>query len=156
MAPRSLDPILSDADRQRLVAAIQAAESQTSGEIKVHVEARCPGGDAMARARELFAKLGLTRTRERNGVLIYVAVSDRRFALFGDQGIHEEVGSPFWSEAASAMSQAFSRGAFADGIAGAIESVGKRLTARFPRPPGERVNQLSDEISTGEEEKQKP
>src|SRR5690349_18751477 len=103
----ALDQLLPETDQSRVVEAIQAAERGTSGEIKVHVEARCPGGDAMKRAELLFQKLGLHQTRERNGVLIYVALGDRKFALRGDQGIHEAVGSPFWAEAAAAMKDAF-------------------------------------------------
>jgi uncharacterized membrane protein len=148
MASR-LDQILKPDEQQRIVAAIKAAELRTSGEIKVHVEQKCPGGDAMARALALFQKLGLTKTRERNGVIIYVATGDQKFALFGDQGIHEEVGSQFWSEAAQRMTEAFKRSAFGDGIVGAVESIGARLATRFPHRKDDQ-NELSDEISTDE------
>ncbi len=115
----------------------------------MHVEGKCPGSVALPRAQALFAKLGLERTRERNGVLIYVATADRRFAVIGDTGIHEEVGSQFWAEAVARMGAAFRQGAFGDGLVGAIESVGKRLAERFPPKPGG-VNQLGDDISTDE------
>jgi len=145
----SLDQILSPDEQRRIVAAIGAAEKLTSGEIKVHIEARCPGGDAMKRATHLFDKLGLTKTRQRNGVIVYVAATDRKFALWGDQGIHEEVGSQFWSEAAARMTEAFRRGAFGDGIVGAVEAIGARLAAKFP-PRADDRNELSDDISTDE------
>jgi uncharacterized membrane protein len=144
-----LDQLIPPAEQTRIVDAIKAAELRTSGEIKVHIEARCPGGDAMKRAVELFARLGLERTRERNGVLIYVAARDRMFALRGDQGIHEEVGSQFWSEAAARMTDAFKAGRFADGVVGAVEAIGARLAQRFP-PRADDQNELSDEISTDE------
>jgi uncharacterized membrane protein len=147
-----LDQILKPDEQQRIVAAIKAAELTTSGEIKVHIESRCPGGDAMGRAQALFDKLGLTKTRERNGVIIYVAAQDRKFALWGDQGIHEEVGSQFWSEAAQRMTDSFKNGAFGEGIVGAVESIGARLAKKFPHRADD-VNELSDEISTDEEKK---
>jgi uncharacterized membrane protein len=143
----ALDQLLPRAEQSRIVEAIQAAERGTSGEIKVHVEARCPGKDATRRAQGLFQKLGLHKTRERNGVLIYVAMSDRVFALHGDEGIHQAVGSPFWAEAAAAMKDAFQRGAFAEGLVAAVQAVGARLAERFP-PRADDKNELSDEIST--------
>jgi uncharacterized membrane protein len=140
-----LDELLARGDQQRIVAAIGAAEKTTSGEIKVHVEARCRG-DAYARAVALFGKLRLHQTRERNAVLIYVAVRDRKLALVGDQGIHEEVGSQFWSEAVARMVDAFGRDRIGDGIVGAIEAVGARLATKFPPRPDDK-NEISDEIS---------
>ncbi len=141
-----LDALLPRPDQARVVAAIGAAEKTTSGEIKVHVEARCKS-DPYARAVALFAKLGLHETREHNAVLIYVAVQDRKYALLGDSGIHEEVGSQFWSEAAAKMQQAFTRGALGDGIVGAVEAVGARLAQKFP-PHADDKNEISDAIST--------
>src|SRR5207245_9962841 len=106
-----LDELIPPADQKRIVEAIVAAEQHTSGQIKVHVEPRCKGGDAFRRAADLFARLGLTQTRQRNGVLIYVATQDRKFALLGDTGIHEDVGSAFWQEAAGRLPACFRRGA---------------------------------------------
>ena len=138
--------LLSKEDQARVVAAIVAAESKTSGEIKVHVESRC-SKKPFARAVELFHQLGLEKTRERNAVLIYVSVRDRKYALIGDRGIHEEVGSQFWSEAAGRMQGAFRRGALGDGLVGAIEAIGARLAQKFPARADD-VNELSDEISS--------
>jgi uncharacterized membrane protein len=145
----ALDQLLPPADQARVVQAIQAAERTTSGEIKVHIEARCSESDALARAQALFVELGLTRTRERNAVLLYVAARDRRFALLGDQGIHEEVGSQFWSEAAEKMTRAFRDGRLGDGLVEAISAIGERLARRFPPRPDDQ-NELSDDISTSE------
>jgi uncharacterized membrane protein len=144
-----LDKVLHPADQARVVEAIKAAERLTSGEIKVHVEGRCPGGDPLKRAQELFPKLGLTRTKERNAVLFYIATRDRRFCVLGDSGIHEEVGSQFWSEAVQRMTIAFRRGAFGDGIVGAIQSVAQRMQKRFPRKSDDR-NEIDNDISTDE------
>ncbi len=143
-----LDKVLHPSDQEKIVDAIRAAERNTSGEIKVHVEARC-AGDPYKRAAELFQRLGLTKTRERNAVLIYVATRDRKFSILGDSGIHEEVGSAFWADAAQRMRVAFARGAYGEGIAGAVQAVGARLAKRFPRRADD-VNEIDNEITTAE------
>jgi len=139
-----LDKVLHPTDQQRIIGAIKSAERLTSGEIKVHVEGKCPGGDP--------PKLGLTRTRERNGVLIYVATRDRRFSILGDTGVHEDVGSQFWAEAVQRMTIAFRRGAFGDGIVGAIQSVAPRMAKKFPRK-AEDKNEIDNDITTDENNK---
>jgi uncharacterized membrane protein len=142
-----LDKVIHPSDQQKIVDAIRAAERVTAGEIKVHVEARCPGGDAYKRATDLFARLGLTKTKDRNAVLIYVATRDRKFSILGDSGIHEEVGSAFWADAVQRMKVAFARGAFGEGIAGAVQSVGSRMAKKFPRKVDD-VNEIDNEITT--------
>ena len=141
--------MLHPTDQQKIVDAIRIAERATSGEVKVHVEPRCPGGDPYKRAVALFQRLGLTKTKDRNAVLIYVATRDRKFTIIGDQGIHEEVGSAFWAEAVQRMKVAFARGAFGEGISGAIQSVGQRLAKKFPRKIDD-VNEIDNEITTDE------
>ena len=141
----SLDDLLPRADQERVAAAIRDAESRTSGEIKVHLDERCPG-DAMERAKALFAALGLTRTAACNGVLVYLAVRDRKYAILGDSGIHGAAGPAFWDEAAARMRACFARGALGDGLCAAIAAVGERLAAAFPRRADDQ-NELSDDIS---------
>ena len=148
-----LDSLLSPADQARVVAAVQAAEKRTSGEIKVHIDRACPI-DAWTRAKELFVRLGLTKTRQRNGVLVYVAVDDRKLAILGDVAIHDDVGETFWQEALELLRDAFKRGAYADGLVAAVKAVGSRLAERFPAKPGDE-NEISDDISTGEGEPEK-
>jgi uncharacterized membrane protein len=150
--PGILDKVLHPTDQTKIIDAIRAAERNTSGEVKVHVEARCPGGDPYQRAVVLFQRLGLTKTKERNAVLIYVATRDRKFSILGDSGIHEEVGSAFWSDAVQRMRVAFARGAFGEGIAGAVQSVGSRLAKKFPRQVDD-VNEIDNEITTDDTEK---
>jgi uncharacterized membrane protein len=149
-----LDKVLHPTDQTKIVDAIRNAERVTSGEIKVHVEARVPGGDPYKRAVELFQRLGLTKTKERNAVLIYVATRDRKFSILGDSGIHEEVGSAFWAEAVQRMRVAFTRGAFGEGISGAVQSVGSRLAKRFPRRVDD-INEIDNEITTDDTENKK-
>ena len=137
--------VLSDEDERRVVAAIRKAEGMTSGEIRVHVEARC-GGDPLAAARRWFQRLAMHETAERNGILIYVAAAERAFAVLGDSGIHERVGASFWEAVRDAMTDEFKKGAFAAGLIRAIETVGERLAEHFPHRSDDR-NELPDGVS---------
>lgn len=128
-------------------AAIAEAERMTSGEIRVHIENRCPG-EALDRATALFDKLGMNQTKEHNGVLFYLAVRSRKFAVAGDSGIHAHVGPEFWDALRSNMEQHFKEGKFTEGLCAAILEAGKQLQTHFPNQPGD-VNELSDEISIG-------
>ncbi len=151
----ALVSFLPEAARTQVVAAIRAAEARTSGEIKVHIETHCP--DKMSpydRALALFAQLGLEKTHDRNAVLLYVASEERRFAILGDSGIHAEVGDAYWAAAAKTLSEHFASGAVAEGFIAAVSAIGDRLAKRFPNTEGARKdNQLSDDISTGDDVK---
>ena len=145
---------LSETDAQRVVEAIGAAEARSQGEIRVHVEKRCKGGDPIARARVVFEKLGMTRTELRCGVLVYLATEDRLFAVIGDRGIHEKVGDDLWADAAAAMARRFAAGEFAEGLNEAIWRIGDALAVHFPRDATRRdVDELPNEVSFGEEPK---
>ena len=132
----------------RIVAAIQQAEHETSGEIRVHVEGHCPG-DASARAREVFRARGMQQTRRRNATLIYLAVRHRKFAVIGDEGIHAVVPSAFWDDIRDAMAGDFRRGRFCEGVCHGITAIGHHLKADFPRDPDDR-NELPEDISVGD------
>jgi len=137
--------LLSDPDEAEVVAAIRAAEARTSGEIRVHVERRC-GGDAIGTARRLFRRLGMDATAEHNGILFYVAVDDRKFAIVGGAGIHAKVGAAFWDALRDALHDDLAKGAAAAGLIRAIGEAGARLAEHFPRGSGD-ANELPDEIS---------
>jgi uncharacterized membrane protein len=137
--------LLSEKDESRVIAAIRAAESQTQGEIRVHVERRC-AGDPIAAANRWFHRLGMEKTKGRSGILFYVAVDDRRFAIVGDAGIHAKVGDAFWVQLRDAMREAFARGDAATGLCRAIDEAGAQLATHVPRGPDDR-NELPDEIS---------
>ncbi len=152
---RSDDPrkFFSPEEQQRLVAAIAAAERRTSGEIRVHVERTVPdappaSGDPYARARQVFAELGMHRTAERNGVLVYLATRSRRFAVVGDEELHRRVGDGFWRDVVDLMAAAFREGRFAEGLEQGIALIGEKLREHFPHRDDD-VNELSDEISFG-------
>ncbi len=153
MSPRrSNDParFFTEEESKAIVAAIEAAEKQTSGEIRVHLEKRCPGGDPYLRGREVFEDLGMTETAERNGVLIYLATADRLFAVLGDRGIHERVDEGFWDAVAEQLSSHFRDGDFAGGMIAAIEEIGRQLHDVFPYAGDDAdVNELPNEISLG-------
>ena len=136
---------VSQLDHDRIIAAIRESEKSTSGEIRVHVTRRRPA-DLEARARRRFEKLGMTQTRDRNGVLIYIAPNLRQFQILGDIGVHEKCGDDFWKETAREIEEHFRRGAFTDGILRGVEKVGRVLAEHFPREAGDK-NELPDEVT---------
>ena len=124
-------------DHARVVAAIEAAEQRTSGEIRVLV-ARHAAEDPVAAAQKHFERLGLTGTAARNGVLLFVAPKSRTFAVVGDTAIHERCGDAFWRELAAAMTETFQRGDFTGGLVLGVERAGALLAGHFPRQPADR------------------
>jgi uncharacterized membrane protein len=132
-------------DSERIVAAIAAAERMSSGEIRVHVTRHKPE-DLEGRALRRFQRLGMANTKERNGVLIYIAPRVRRFRILGDVAIHEKCGPEFWKEVAAAMEAHFRKGNFTEGVVAGIERVGEVLARHFPRATGDR-NELPDQVT---------
>ena len=136
-------------EQKRLITqAIQEAERCTSGEVRVYVESRCSYMDALDRAVELFAKMGMQTTEERNAVLVYVAIKDHQLAVFGDEGIHRKVGPDYWNTEVIKMLRDFNRDNYAVGIAGCVEDIGQALQQYFPYTEKDK-NELSDEIEFG-------
>ena len=136
--------VFAQFDSDRIVAAIAAAEKQTSGEIRVHVTRRVPK-DLEMRAVRRFHLLGMTKTAERNGVLIYLAPRARRFRILGDTAIHEKCGEDFWKEVAAAMEAHFREGKLTEGVIAGVERVGAVLARHFPRREKDQ-NELPDTI----------
>ena len=135
---------LSQFDSDRIVQAIAAAESRSSAEIRVHVTRRVPK-DLEERALRRFHLLGMTKTAERNGVLIYVAPRAKKFRVLGDAGIHEKAGPEFWTEVAAAMEERFRKAEFTDGVVEGVRRVGEALAKHFPRQSNDR-NELPNTI----------
>lgn len=142
------DTFFSETEQKIIVDAIQQAEKQTSGEIKVHVEAKCSSEDVMERATEVFGLLNLHLTKERNGVLFYLAYEDRKFAVLGDQGIHEKVTDDFWNSTKDLIRTYFSKSEFVEGFRAGIGEAGKQLKKHFPYNEDD-INELPDDISFG-------
>jgi len=128
--------------------AIVKAELDCSGEIRVHIDTNCKD-DVLNRAASVFEKLGMINTRERNGVLFYLAVKPHKFAIIGDVGINARVDQDFWDKIKERMLVHFKQGAFAKGITEAIDDTGKELKKHFPWQKDD-VNELPNEISYGE------
>ena len=137
--------ILNREEDQRVVEAIKQAELNTSGEIKVHIENRCKG-DVEQRSLFIFDKLKLNETQLRNGVLIYLAVKDRKFAILGDEGINKVVEDGFWNDVKDLMLSLFKEGRFAEGLEQGIHRCGEKLKTYFPYQSDD-VNEIPDEIS---------
>jgi uncharacterized membrane protein len=140
--------LFTDEEQQVIVSAIQEAEKNTSGEVRVFVESRCSFVDALDRAVEVFAEMGMQATKDRNGVLVYVALKDQQLAVFGDEGIHQKVGTDYWNEEVGKMIRAFNRENYAKGIAGCVIDIGNALKQFFPYTSDD-TNELSDEIQFG-------
>lgn len=138
---------LSNDEKKAIAEAIRKAEMMTSGEIRVHVKPNC-GEDPLADAKKFFTRLKMHRTKERNGVLIFVSPNRRRFAILGDKGIHEAVGQDYWNTTKDLMQRYFNEGKFAEGIILGVENVGKRLAEHFPYQSSDR-NELSNEVTEG-------
>ena len=135
---------LARLDHDRIVRAIAAAEEKTSAEIRVFVQ-RGEIRDPMATARAQFAKLGMTRTRDRNGVLIFVAPRTQKFAVIGDEGVHAKCGEPFWQRLIEAMQAHFKAENFTDAVVHAIQQTGELLAQHFPCRPNDR-NELPNAV----------
>jgi uncharacterized membrane protein len=133
--------------KYEIVEALRLAEQRSSGEIRVHVKPRC-GPDAMKEAKKIFRKLRMYRTRQRNAVLIFVALDSRRFALVGDVGIHQKVGDDFWIQTRDVMRGHFSKKDIVGGIVAGVQSVGEKLKEYFPVDSGN-PNELSNTVSEG-------
>ena len=138
---------LSALDHERIVKAIAQAEACSRAEVRVHVSSKAVDDPQKAAAAQ-FETLGMTRTAERNGVLIYVAPGSRRFAIIGDSGIHQCCGQSFWTDVAAAMEADFRAGRFTDGIIKGVARAGEALGTHFPRREGVcDLNELKDEVS---------
>jgi uncharacterized membrane protein len=136
---------LDRVDHGRVVEAIKAAELTTSGEIRVFVHRGELKEDAYAYAQSKFRKLSLHKTRERNGVLIFVAPRAQKFAVLGDEGVHARCGDLFWLQLVDRMREHFKQENFTEALVQAISETGTLLAAHFPRLPDDR-NELPDEI----------
>jgi len=144
--PRWTHALFSDADLDAIADAVASAERETSGEIRVHLERHHRGRDALARATEIFTRLGMHATAERNAVLIYLAVDDHTLAIAGDAGVHAHVGDEYWQRIRDAMVERLRRGEPREAVVHAVGEVGQVLRRYFPRRPDDR-NELSDRVS---------
>ena len=142
MKPRDF---LNQLQHDAIVAAIREAERKTSGELRVFISHKRLD-DPVAAAQRAFVKLGMAKTREHNGVLIFVAPRAHKFAVIGDSAVHERCGDEFWRQLAAEISGHFRQAEFSQGILHALRKAGELLAQHFPPRPGDR-NELSDEVA---------
>ena len=149
--PRWAEHLFRAEDFTAMADAVRAAEAGTSAEIRVHLERRVhrlplQRPDSLRRARRVFAHLGMHLTAERHGVLIYLAVEDRKLAIVGDEGIHRHVGDAYWETVRDLMIARLSEGRALEAVTAGIAEVGRVLARHFPRRPDDQ-NELSDQVS---------
>jgi uncharacterized membrane protein len=137
--------LLQIIDQGTVKRAIESAEHRTSGEICVSV-APLFWGSVEKAADKAFVRLGMTRTKDHNGVLFFVVPARRKFVVLGDRGIHDRVGQEFWESVAAAVSAKFREGDFTGGLVNGIEKVGEQLATHFPYDPSADKNELPDDV----------
>jgi len=143
-----VEDFLTTIEEQEIVAAIREAEKQTSGEIRVHIE-NTSNGNVDARALEVFSILKMHNTKLQNGVLIYVSVEERTFAIYGDKGINDIVSNTFWDETVGIMQSHFKNGHYKQGLVDGILKAGTELQIHFPWNSNTDENELPNTISKG-------
>jgi uncharacterized membrane protein len=143
-----IEDFLSAEDETSIINAIRKAENNTSGEIRIHLEHSLKGNDAFDRATEVFDFLHMNNTKHSNGVLIYVAVSDRTLVIMGDKGINDVVPPQFWERTKDIIITHFKNNNIAKGLEEGVLNAGKQLQKYFPKRQGD-VNELGDTISVG-------
>ncbi len=137
----------TEENKLQITNAIRAAELNTSGEIRLHIEKYCKD-DVLDRAAYIFEKLKMHKTQLRNGVLFYMALEDHKFAILGDAGINQQVPDDFWEEIKETVLGKFKDGELTEGLTKGILMAGEQLKKHFPYQEDD-VNELSDEISFG-------
>ncbi|MFL0352024.1 TPM domain-containing protein [Xanthomarina sp. GH4-25] len=142
-----IEDFLTPQEEQEIVNAIRVAEQNTSGEIRVHLE-KSSKTDVFNRAMEVFHYLKMDNTKEQNGVLIYVAVEDKTFVIFGDKGINDIVGKDFWNDTKDVIQAQFKSGKFKQGLVDGILKAGQALEIHFPWQHND-INELPNDISKG-------
>ena len=143
-----VEEFLTPKEEQEIITAIRTAEKNTSGEIRVHIEACAPNKNHEERALEVFHMLKMNNTKEENAVLIYVAVKDKKFLIYGDKGINNAVPDNFWDTTKNTMQNHFKKGNFKQGLVDGILKAGNELKTHFPWQIDDE-NELSNEISKG-------
>ena len=135
-------------EEERMVEAIRSAELQTSGEIRLFVESKCTFINPVDRAVELFGELNMHETKDRNAVILYIAIKDRQMAIYGDQGIHQKLGQEFWNKEVALILSEFNKQHYVDGICKILGDIGIALKENFPYER-EDINELPDGIVFG-------
>jgi uncharacterized membrane protein len=148
--PDWVHTVFSERDLDDIAAAVARVESATTAEVRVHLERTVPRSrDPLGRAQEVFRRLRMHETRHRNGVLVYLALEDRKLAIVGDAAVHAHVGDAYWESVRDLMVRHLRAEAPRDAVVHAVEDLGRVLAQLFPRAPGDDPNELSNDVSTG-------
>lgn len=142
-------PLFKKAENDIIVNAIREAERKTSGEVRVFIESRCKYMEATDRAAEIFYKLQMDKTDDRNAALVYIAYKDHQLAVWGDEGIHKKVGDGYWQEEVRKMITNFNADNIVEGIRQCVTDIGDALHFHFPYDNDTDKNELPDEIVFG-------
>lgn len=143
----NIEDFLSSSEEKEIIEAIRIAEKATSGEIRIHIETHM-NKDALGRAMEVFHYLKMDNTKQQNGILIYVAVNDKTFVIYGDKGINDVVATDFWDDTKNVIQSHFKVGHFKQGLIEGVLKAGKQLETHFPWIHGDQ-NELPNTISKG-------
>lgn len=144
----AVENFLTPSEEEEIVLAIKLAEEKTSGEIRVHIESTS-NGNIEERTFEVFHELNMHKTKLHNGVLIYIAVNDHNFTVYGDMGINKLVPDDFWDSTVNLIQQHFMEGKFKQGLVEGILNAGKQLKTHFPKTDTD-INELPNTISKGD------
>jgi len=139
----------TEEEKLQIIDAVRNAERMTSGEVRVFVENRCSYMDAIDRAKEIFTELKMYETKDRNAVLVYVALKDKQLAVYGDEGIHSKLGYEYWNTEVKKMIDNFNKENYTEGIKQVVEDIGEALTQLFPYNNDTDKNELPDDIVFG-------
>jgi uncharacterized membrane protein len=141
--------ILSKQDLNAVADAIAGAEKKTSGEIRVAVRQRRHKKERLLSVEELarreFHRLGMTGTKHRNGVLLYVLLEHRELFVLADEEIHGKVDAQTWQRVADSAASRFSRKEYREGLIDAVAQMGEILAQHFPHEKGDR-DELPNEV----------
>jgi uncharacterized membrane protein len=139
--------LLTKLEHDRIVQAIRDAETKTSGQIRIYIQRGKLKEDPLLSAQKKFHRLGLHQTPERNAVLIFVAPRAHKFAVIGDQAIHQKCGESYWQRVVDLMREHFRNERFSDALVDGIRDIGAALASHFPRRSP--TTELPDEIAKG-------
>jgi uncharacterized membrane protein len=141
----NIKDFFTDTQQKSIQLAIENAELNTSGELRVHIDSKC-NREVLSVAKKTFEKLKMHKTELRNGVLFYLALENKKFAVIGDKGINDSVESTFWDSIINTMANEFKREQFTVGLCQGIEMAGEKLKKHFPYQKDD-TNELPNDIS---------
>lgn len=148
-SPSNKKVFLHHDEQKLIIEAIRKMEQRTSGEIRLYIESRCKYVEPLDRAAEIFWGLKMDQTKDRNGVLVYIAVRDHQFAIYADKGIYDALGRTFWHNEVSAMKVHFKENHLTEAILQVVHDVGDALHKHFPYEHAADKNELPDDIVFG-------